>query len=113
MCDKSGLDILLAEAKNKLSSLFGNKLLKVVLYGSYARGDYDSESDIDVMALVDMDKNELQKYRRTVSELANDIDLKHGVLLSVKLQDNDTFVKYQNVLPLYKNITKEGVDIGV
>lgn len=113
MCNKSTLNTLLDEARNDLSTLFGDKLLSVVLYGSYARGDFDSESDIDVMALVEMEKIELQKYRRIVSALANEIDLKYNVLLSIKLQDNESFVKYQNALPFYQNVIKEGVAVGV
>lgn len=113
MCNKSTLNTLLNEAKNELLLLFGNRLINVVLYGSYARGDFDIESDIDVMALVDMSKSELQKYRRTVSALANEIDLKYNVLLSIKLQDNESFSKYQNALPFYKNIIKEGVTVGI
>ena len=113
MCNKSTLNILLEETRNELTALFGSKLLNVVLYGSYARGDFDSESDIDVMALVQMEKIELQKYRRIVSALANEIDLKYDVLLSIKLQDNESFVKYQDVLPFYQNVIKEGVAVGV
>lgn len=85
----------------------------VVLYGSYARGDYDDESDIDVMALVDMDRSDLNKYRRCVSEMANDIDLKYNVLLSIKLQDKTNFDKHMNSIPLYQNIVKEGLKINV
>lgn len=113
MCNKTTLDLLLRETGAKLTRVFGSKLDGVILYGSYARGDYDDESDIDVMALIDMDKSDLCKYRRTVSSLANDIDLKYGVLLSIKLQDKSTFIKYQNALPFYKNILKEGVSVNV
>ena len=111
MCNNSTLNILLKEAKCELIKLFGSKLLHVVLYGSYARGDFNNESDIDIIAIVDMDKMVLQKYRRTVSAIANEIDLKYGVLLSIKLQDNESFIKYQNVLPFYQNIIKEGIKI--
>jgi len=111
MCNNSTLNILLKEAKCELTKLFGSKLLHVVLYGSYARGDFNNESDIDVMVIVDMDKVLLQKYRRRVSALANEIDLKYNVLLSIILQDNQSFVKYQNVLPFYQNIIKEGIKI--
>ena len=111
MCNYSTLNILLKEAKCELTKLFGSKLLHVVLYGSYARGDFNNEYDIDIIAIVDMDKMVLQKYRRTVSAIANEIDLKYGVLLSIKLQDNESFIKYQNVLPFYQNIIKEGIKI--
>lgn len=113
MCNRSTLDVLLKETHSELRKIFGEKLNSVILYGSYARGDYDSESDIDVMALVDLEKSELAKYRRTVSDFANDIDLKYDVLLSVKLQDKFTFEKYGNALPYYINIAREGVNVSV
>lgn len=51
--------------------------------------------------------------RCTVSDFANDIDLKYNVLLSVKLQDKFTFEKYRNTLPYYMNVAREGVSISV
>jgi len=113
MCNRNTLDVLLKETYTELRRVFGEKLDSVILYGSYAGGDYDSESDIDVMALVDLEKSELAKYRRTVSDFANDIDLKYDVLLSVKLQDKFTFEKYENALPYYMNIAREGVNVSV
>lgn len=113
MCNRNTLDVLLKETYTELRKIFGEKLNSVILYGSYARGDYDSESDIDVMALVDLEKSELTKYRRTVSDFANDIDLKYDVLLSVKLQDKFTFEKYGNALPYYMNVIREGVNVSV
>ncbi len=113
MCTSATLDLLLKETRSELSGIFGNKLLSVVLYGSYARGDYNAESDIDVMALVDLERDELNKYRRCVSDSANKIDLRYNVLLSIKLQDKTNFEKYKNSIPLYMNIVKEGVEVGV
>ena len=112
MCNRNTLDVLLKETYAELRKIFGEKLDSVILYGSYARGDYDPESDIDVMALVDIEKSELAKYRRTVSDFSNDIDLKYDVLLSVKLQDKFTFEKYRNDLPYYMNVVREGVNIS-
>lgn len=113
MCNRSTLDVLLKETHTELRRIFGEKLESVILYGSYARGDYNAESDIDIMALVDIEKSELAKYRRTVSDFANDIDLKYDVLLSVKLQDKFTFEKYGNALPYYMNVVREGVKVSV
>jgi predicted nucleotidyltransferase len=44
---------ILAEVKSALREIYGDNLRKVILYGSYARGDYDTEgSDIDVMLVL-------------------------------------------------------------
>ena len=46
------LRLLLAEYVAKVKDIYAEKLAKVILYGSYARGDYSPESDIDIMILV-------------------------------------------------------------
>lgn len=104
----AGLNNLIKEINSELRNCFGDKLDNVWLYGSYARGDFDEESDIDVMALVDLPKEMLATYRRKVSDLTSDLDLKYDVLLSIKLQDKDTFSRFSNTLPFFQNVLKEG-----
>lgn len=102
------LNHLMQETYEALSSVFGEKLEQMWLYGSYARGDFDAESDIDVMALVDLPKEQLAMYRRKISDLSSDLDLKYEVLLSIKLQDKDTFLRFSDTLPFFQNVMKEG-----
>lgn len=109
MCSKNTLQQLLDETVAGLRELFGEKLDRVILYGSYARGDYDEESDIDVMALVKMDREELAGYRRRVNAFSNQLDLKHDVLLSIRLQDKETFTQWADTLPFFKNVIRDGV----
>ena len=45
----------------RIKALLGNKLSKVIVYGSYARGDYHENSDIDVMILVKLSETEIKK----------------------------------------------------
>ena len=111
MCAAAELELVLKKARAGLQGIFGIHLLDVMLYGSYARGDQHEESDIDVFALVDLSKEELVKYRRTVSEFSSDIDLEYDVLLSIKLQDAETFRRYGAVLPFFKNVIKEGIPV--
>jgi len=111
MCTKSELQTILSTTHKRLQEIFGSRLDNVLLYGSYARGDHDSESDIDVMALVNMPKEELTAYRRLVSDFSSDIDLEYNVLLSVTLQDTETFNRYQTVLPFYQNVIREGISV--
>lgn len=48
------LNAVLRDTVSGLQKLFGDRLKNIWLYGSYARGDQTDESDIDVMALVDL-----------------------------------------------------------
>lgn len=112
MCTKAALDELLKEVSGKLKEIFGEKLESVILYGSYARGDFDEESDIDIMALIDMEREEIRKYRDEVYDYADDLDLRYEVLLSIKLQDKSTFERYREALPYYRNVIREGVRVS-
>ena len=59
------------------------------------------------MALVDLPKEQLATYRRKVSDLSSDLDLKYDVLLSIKLQDKATFLRFSNTLSFPHDILKE------
>lgn len=109
MCTKNQLDAILNQIADYSKLLFGDKFRNVILYGSYARGDYDAESDIDVMIMVDMTKDELSQFRTKVNNYCADLDLENDVLLSPKLQSLPFFNEWKQVLPFYQNIMKEGV----
>ena len=111
MCTERELRRVLLDTKSGLDDIFGARLQNVILYGSYARGEQDAESDIDVMALVDLPKEELVRYRRRVSDFSSRIDLEYDVLLSIKLQDVETFRRYSDSLPFFQNVIREGIRI--
>lgn len=50
---------------------FGSKLDAVILYGSYARGDFDAESDIDIMVRVKLSQQDLKKYQWEFSRFSS------------------------------------------
>ena len=64
------IDSVIKKFVTQLSELLGNRLKKVILYGSYARGDYDKNSDIDIMILTDFSDDEIIEYRKKVRDLA-------------------------------------------
>jgi predicted nucleotidyltransferase len=109
MCTQSQLQTILSTIKREAENIFGEKLVDVILYGSYARGDNDNESDIDVMIKVDIEKTEFSKYRWKISEVMSDLSLEHDILISTHLQDKHTFEKYKNAVPFYQNVANEGV----
>ena len=54
---------ILCEFRNKTKSIMGDSLKQMILYGSYARGDYGDNSDMDIMVLTELtDDRIIQKY---------------------------------------------------
>lgn len=111
MCTKSELQVVLNEVKNASKRLYGNKLNRIILFGSYARGDSTEESDIDIMIILNCDADEIRGLRGVTAEMASDISLEREVFLSVLLRDKKHFEENLDFLPFYKNIVKEGIAV--
>ena len=47
-------------------AVYGANVVKIILYGSYARGDYQKDSDIDIVAIVQGDREKLQQGLKSV-----------------------------------------------
>ena len=114
VCSPENLRRVLSEVTTGLREIFGEKLENVILYGSYARGDADEESDIDIMALIrGIPREELWKYEREISPVLARIEREwdYEILLSVMLEDVPTFEKYAEYLPFFRNVRKEGIGL--
>ena len=111
MCTKAALDAITVSVKNEALRIFADKLKRVVLYGSYARGESEAASDIDIMLLLDISAETLGKYRSEIARVASRLSLESEdcVTVSIALQDIETFDKYKSALPFYSNVDSEGV----
>ena len=47
---------------SEIKKIYGLHLRKVILYGSYARGDFEQNSDVDIMILLDVSESDLKSY---------------------------------------------------
>lgn len=112
MTDKTRLKKVLSLATKEIRNIFGDKLQEIILFGSYARGDFDEESDIDLIVLVDMPDVELNNYISVVTDATFDLDLQYNVLLSIVLKDINQFNLWKTTLPFYMNIVEEGEKIS-
>lgn len=102
---KKSLDEFLAG----VSEMFGNRAKKVILYGSYARGDFDKSSDIDIMILTDLTDEEITEYGEKIWDFAYDIELENNVIISPLIKNINKFNYWLEVLPFYMNVEREGV----
>ena len=93
-------------------SVFGETIVDIFLYGSYARGDYDDESDIDITAIVKGDRLELQNKLKKIWNISADIGLENDIIVSPTVIPFDEYEEYKRTLPYYINIWKEGKRIG-
>ena len=97
------------ELVSGLVSALSGQLLRVVLYGSVARGTASSESDIDIALFLNQRLS--SKQQDQLSELIVDLDLKYDKVISVVDIDQETFQKWLNVMPFYQNVNNEGIEL--
>ena len=112
MCTENVLNTITSNVAQEAKNLLGNKLDTVILYGSYSRGDYDDESDIDIMVRIFCPIEALEDYSQYFNRLSSRLSLENDITVSVLLRDSETFNKYKNVLPFYTNVEKEGIKIA-
>jgi len=94
------------ELKEGLVRIYGDKLKGVYLYGSYARGEARTDSDIDVMIVLKNYRSygkEIDRTGRLISTLA----LKYGISISrVVMKENQWKIADT---PLLRTIRMDGV----
>ncbi len=99
---------ILDEVTEALKNLYRNNLVEIILYGSYARRDYDEHSDIDLLVVL----NEIKSVGEEIDKMVNaiyDINLKYNTLVSVVPISYKDYKKINS--PLLLNVRKEGVKI--
>ena len=102
---KKSIEEMIIETKKML----GNRLKKIILYGSYARGDYNNSSDIDIMILTDLTEKEKDIYREKIWDFAYDIELDNDVLISPAIRNINDYNERLEYIPFYYNVETEGV----
>jgi Predicted nucleotidyltransferases len=89
---------------------FGDKIEKIILFGSVARGDHNKDSDIDVLVIV---KEEPFKMQRMISEIVINILLNKEEYISAKTLSVAEY-EFQKKIDsgFFRSISKEGILIG-
>jgi len=102
---------LLEKYVEEIRKIYGNHLKSVILYGSYARGDFRPDSDIDIMILVDLTDLEVERYRKRLSNFTYDFNEKYSTDIKPIAKNDAHFKKWLGVYPFYTNVQEEGVEL--
>ena len=93
----------------EIQKIYGTHLKRIILYGSYARGDSKADSDVDIMILLDMSDLELKKYSQLLSYMTYDFNLDNDIDIKPIAKNEDHFEKWIVNYAFYANVQKEGV----
>ena len=94
---------------DRVKMIYGDRLNRIILYGSYARGDHREDSDIEIMILLDISDVNIKKYRHQLSDMTFDYNMDHDMNIKPIAKSKDECLHWLPAYPFYKNIDKEGL----
>ena len=100
---------LIEQYVEKIKKIYGSHVKQIILYGSYARGDFRPDSDVDIMILVDISDLELKSYGEQLSYMTYDFNLDNDIDIKPIAKSEELFNKWVVNYPFYSNVHKEGV----
>lgn len=103
------IQTLLAGYVKEVQKIYGAHLKSVILYGSYARGDFTQESDVDIMLLVDLPANEVDEYSDALAEVDYEYNVNYDIWMMPVVKNVEHFNHWVAAYPFYSNVQREGV----
>ncbi|HLG30241.1 MAG TPA: nucleotidyltransferase domain-containing protein [Candidatus Brocadiales bacterium] len=97
---------VIKEFRIEIERLYGKRLKKIVLYGSWARKEATEDSDIDVVVVLEGDVIPGREIDRMI-DIITEINLRHNVLIAVYPVSEKDYLTLKS--PLLMNVRREGV----
>ncbi len=100
-------DYLVEEMVRGLRKIFDGNIQQIILFGSTARMEAVSESDIDIAVILRQEPS--FEKRDEFLEWSAEFDMKHEKVFSFIDIEKEKMEQWGDILPFYKNIQKEGI----
>ena len=97
------------EAPDMVRNFMEKDLVKVILYGSCARGDYKASSDVDIALLMRGSRTDSWKYTDQIDETATELASRYFAVVNFVLLPYDEFEEKKSWYGYFKNIEQEGI----
>lgn len=102
------LNIILGELRRRMEGLYGDRLLRMILYGSHARGEARQDSDIDVLLVLKGGVSPYEESTRTEFIVA-EVALQFDVAISCFFVSEQRYLNPD--IPLLRNVEQEGIAV--
>ncbi len=99
------------EAPDMVRKFMEKDLVKMILYGSCARGDFKEDSDVDIALLTKGNRTDSWKYNDKIDEVATELALKYFAIVNFVLLPYNEFEEKKSWYGYFKNIDKEGIKL--
>jgi predicted nucleotidyltransferase len=96
----------------RLRQCYGDDVLRVVLFGSKARGDGDEESDLDVLVVVRVPVEDYEQHWMQIVDMAWEAGFERDVVFSPLIEDEASYAQMRrwNLL-INRNIERDGIEL--
>ncbi len=92
-----------------LRNLYGDRLSKLILYGSYARGEQNEESDIDFLVVLKDETIDRPKEIKQIVENTYNLYDKFSIYISAKPVSENKLLTSPRLF--FKNVRREGIEL--
>lgn len=98
------------EFLERVRSMYDGQIQRAILFGSKARGEATSDSDIDVLLIV---ADETWQFRDEICNISADVSLKYDVLLDARVIGAARWQYMRDIQAgLYQNISREAIPLA-
>lgn len=108
MLNAASIEMIKREATELIKAVMGKDLIKVILYGSCARGDYTQDSDIDIALITVCDRMEAKMYSDKIADVSTQLAMKYFAVVNFVCLPYAEFMKKKSWYLYFQNIDSEG-----
>jgi len=94
----------------RLHERYGDDLLRVVLFGSKARGDFDEESDLDLLVVVRMEDEDYWRHWKEIVDMSWKVEFDYDLVFTLIIKDENDYARMKNWNLLFnRNVDHDGI----
>ena len=102
------IQTIIRETEQELQKLYSTRLKELIMFGSFARGDFTEDSDIDLLLLLE-NMEDIASERSRYFPIISQLSLKYDTVISVIPYSVNEF--HSKSTPFTLNVAKEGVKV--